>query len=113
MKIGEENWLIKKNGSISQYHDSRVISSFSTDDKEKGDVIVSSTDQEDKKAERSIVLAENVIISSVHASKEDFDVGINATDEQCNSNSEKDGVIHHSPIHQMNSQHSKAMIHQC
>eukprot|EP00957_Ditylum_brightwellii_P098747 7522421-Ditylum_brightwellii.AAC.1 len=74
---------------------------------------MSSTDQEDKKPEVNTLLVENAIISSVHASKEDFDVGINATDEQCNSNSEKDGVIHHSPIHQMNSQHSKAMIHQC
>eukprot|EP00957_Ditylum_brightwellii_P157486 11986224-Ditylum_brightwellii.AAC.1 len=54
---------------------------------------MSLTDQEDKKAERNALLMESAIISSAHASKEDFDVDINATDEQRNSDSDKDDVI--------------------
>eukprot|EP00957_Ditylum_brightwellii_P084429 6420036-Ditylum_brightwellii.AAC.1 len=54
---------------------------------------MSSTDQEDKKPETNTLLAENAITLGVHASKEDFDVGINATEEQCDSDIDKDDII--------------------
>eukprot|EP00957_Ditylum_brightwellii_P157813 12011989-Ditylum_brightwellii.AAC.1 len=54
---------------------------------------MSSTEQESKKAGRSTFLAESAIISSVHATEEDLDVGINASNEQYSSNKDKDDVI--------------------
>eukprot|EP00957_Ditylum_brightwellii_P182549 13906009-Ditylum_brightwellii.AAC.1 len=54
---------------------------------------MSSTEQESKKAKRSTFLMENAIISSVHAAEEDLDIGINANNEQCSSNKDKDDVI--------------------
>eukprot|EP00957_Ditylum_brightwellii_P198309 15111934-Ditylum_brightwellii.AAC.1 len=61
------------------------------DSKKDGNVTeVSSTEQESKKAERTTVLAENAIISSVHATEEDLGIGINASNEQCSSKEDND-----------------------
>eukprot|EP00957_Ditylum_brightwellii_P100902 7690446-Ditylum_brightwellii.AAC.1 len=54
---------------------------------------MSSTEQESKKAERTTVLAKNTIISSVHATEENLDIGIDASNEQCSSKEDNDDDI--------------------
>eukprot|EP00957_Ditylum_brightwellii_P007174 544858-Ditylum_brightwellii.AAC.1 len=51
---------------------------------------MSSAEQESKNAKSTIVLAKNAIISRVHATKEDLDIGMNASNEQCSSKEDND-----------------------
>jgi hypothetical protein len=72
----------KKDDNVTEGHNTHVILSDAKGDKEQGDVTMSSAEQESKKAERTTVLTKNAIISSVHATKEDLDIAMNASNEQ-------------------------------
>eukprot|EP00957_Ditylum_brightwellii_P189117 14395583-Ditylum_brightwellii.AAC.1 len=55
---------------------------------------MSSAEQESKNAESTTVLANNAIISSIHGSKEDLDIAMNASNEQCSTIEDNDDGIH-------------------
>eukprot|EP00957_Ditylum_brightwellii_P075731 5755632-Ditylum_brightwellii.AAC.1 len=80
----------KKDDNVIEGYDTHVILSDAKGDKEQGDVTMTSAEQESKNAKSTTVLAKNAIISSVHATKEDFGIAMNASNEQCSSKEDND-----------------------